>query len=228
MIKNLQCFCSSILFTIFLSITLSAPAQDIKVEKFSKDNTTGYKVLLLDEQGKADDFLPIYFKNDGRVRNRWGMNEISALTRADFNHPEITLTYEIDEVDEMSRVLFLVSDTVENSIVIDLEKMTYNFGVDFYRFLAQEDIDESLQALAYTERQHQRLLKDSVNLQRNLKDNQDEKVELEEALELNGLNYQVLLQKIENNSQSQDSLLMVMEKIRRLIEVQKKKKEEIK
>ncbi len=71
----------------------------------------------------------------------------------------------------------------------ELERLVRDFAVTFYRERVQAQIDESQRAVQAVERQQQRLLTESRNLNLRLENNQREKVQLEKALEANKLEY---------------------------------------
>lgn len=100
-----------------------------------------------------------------------------------------------------------------------LEKLAYQFGVNFYRDKIQAQLDEAQQALNIVVRQLQRLLTENKNLNTKLVNNEQQKIQLEKSLEANKLEHLVLLQKIENNKKAQDSVGSATLPIKKVIEV---------
>ncbi|MDZ4714942.1 MAG: hypothetical protein SH819_05680 [Cytophagales bacterium] len=87
-----------------------------------------------------------------------------------------------------------------------LEKLVYQFGIKFYRDKIQAQIDEAQLALSIVVRQQQRLVTENKSLNTKLTNNELQKIQLEKSLEANKLENLVLLQKIINNKNAQDSV----------------------
>lgn len=108
-----------------------------------------------------------------------------------------------------------------------LEKVIYDFGVLFYRHKAQLQIDETAQALQAVEKQQQRFLNQNRDLNTKLEDNKREKIQLEKSLVNNGLEYEMLLKRIEKNKKDQDSMAIANQQIKKILELQKEKQSKI-
>lgn len=108
-----------------------------------------------------------------------------------------------------------------------LEKLVYQFGVKFYRDKIQAQIDEGLQAANAVVRQQQRLTNQNKDLTIKLSNNGQEKIRLEKSLEANKLENLVLLQKMENNKKSQDSVRLAGEQIKKVIEMHKERQRKV-
>lgn len=109
----------------------------------------------------------------------------------------------------------------------ELERLTRDFAVTFYRDRIQAQIDESERALQAVERQQQRLLSENKNLNVRLENNQKEKVQLEKSLEANKLEYLNLQTRLEQNKKSQDSLAVVLEQVKKVVEMHRERKQKI-
>lgn len=217
-------------FTLLMSsILISATAQKVIVTNYVEKDTKGYSVTLISEKDRVNNFISQYFKETGKVRLRDEIYTISALSRADFPFPEITIFSKTKTVNGETKAIVWLPDSLnaDEKYSIKLKELWHTFGLDFYRILAQEEIDKTSRALRYAEKQFQRLEKGSLKLKNNLVKNKEEKIKLEEALKTNALNHDILLQKIANNKEAKDSVLMAIEKIRKLVEVQEEKKRAI-
>jgi hypothetical protein len=104
-----------------------------------------------------------------------------------------------------------------------LEKLTYQFGVRFYREKMQNQIDESQQALDAVDKQTLRFANQGKDLATKLTNNELEKVKLEKALEANKLENAALKIKIENNKKAQDSISNAAIQIKKVKESQMEK-----
>lgn len=119
-------------------------------------------------------------------------------------------------------------DTAQyNKVRNELAKLVYNFGVKFYRDIVQEDIDEATRAQQAAEKQTQRLINESKNLNSRLEFNQKEKIRLEKALIDNKVEYETLLLTIANNKKSQDSLSIATEQIKKMVEIHKERQRKV-
>lgn len=108
-----------------------------------------------------------------------------------------------------------------------MERLLKEFSVKFYQDRVLAEINESEKALRFAERQQSRLGGEKNDLELKLEENQREKMQLERAINNNQLQNHVLIQKLENNKKSQDSLAISLEKIKRMIELQKEKLRQI-
>ena len=204
-------------------------AQKVTVEEYVTEDQNGYQVFLEKEPETVANFLDDYFKSYGKVKYRNNIYTLSQLNHMEFPFPEVEVYSQLRNKDDKTKALVWLPDSVMEQEVYasKLKSLWYIFAIDFYKHLKQQEINESLRALNYAEKQFQRLEKDSLGLQKDLEKNSIEKAKLEEELKINELNHKVLLQKIENNSAAQDSILVTLEKIRRLIELQEKEKKAI-
>jgi hypothetical protein len=109
----------------------------------------------------------------------------------------------------------------------ELEKLVYRFGVKFYRDQIQKEIDEAQQASYAVDKQKQRLLNQNKDLVNKLANNEQQKIQLEKSLETNKLDHFVLLQKIENNKKSQDSVANAGVQIKKVVEVHKERQRKV-
>jgi len=109
------------------------------------------------------------------------------------------------------------------SILKEIEQMTYRFGIKYYKDKIQQQIDEAQQAADAVTKQTQRTTNEGKSLQNKLQNNDAEKIRLEKALEANKLEDLVLKQKIVNNKKSLDSLAAAGEKIKLVIDPHKER-----
>ena len=103
-------------------------------------------------------------------------------------------------------------------VTAEIEKLVYQFGVKFYRDKIQAQIDEGQRAMDAVVRQQQRLVNQNKDLNTKLRNNGEEKIRLEKAIESNKLEKLVVQQKLVNNVKSQDSVKVAGEQIKSVIE----------
>ena len=134
--------------------------------------------------------------------------------------------------DDKKAQVWLGIDTAEwktssSAILERIEKLAYQFGVNFYRDQIQKEIDESQRAFEATEKQKVRLTNQVKDLNLRLSNNEQEKNHLEKSLEANSLEHAVLLQKLTNNKKSQDSVANAGVQIKKVLEAQKEKQKKV-
>ena len=109
----------------------------------------------------------------------------------------------------------------------DLEKLIYEFGVKFYKDVIQVQIDESIRALNAVEKQQQRLTTQGRDLNMKMEDNKREKVQLKKAMETNKLDSTTLILKLAKNKHDLDSMVIVNEQVKKMVEANKEKQKKI-
>jgi hypothetical protein len=109
----------------------------------------------------------------------------------------------------------------------DLQKMLYDFAVDFHRARIQKQIDESMQAAQAVERQQQKLSNQNRSLNTKIEDNKREKIQLEKALIENKASMESLTKKLEKNILDQDSVATAGEQIKKVIEMHKERQRKV-
>ena len=114
------------------------------------------------------------------------------------------------------------------SLYHELEKLTYDFGVKFYRDKIQVQIDESLQAQQAVEKQQQRLVNENKNLNTKLENNKRQKIQLEKFLEENKVEHETLLKRIDLNKKAQDSVAIAREQIKKVVEMHTTRQQKVK
>ncbi len=226
-------------FSFLVILTLLAfqlAAQSIKVKKekarIKGENVEGYEVELAGSFNAIQSAFTKYLKTMGKVRG----GEPITLTGASLGTSSTTSTvYGVvkeKEKDKFSQVWLGIRKEEWPEGDYDkgnkeLEKIIYNFAVQYNQGVIQEDIDESITALNAVEKQQQRLLTENKNLNMKLEDNKREKLQLEKSLENNKLNYETLLKNIEANKYAQDSVAQAGVQIKKVMEAQKEKKKKV-
>lgn len=220
---------------ILIASTFAAIAQSVKVTKetarIKGKNADGFEVEL---EGTVDDVnaaLTKYLRTFAKLK--LGANPLTTsevvIGGSNYKSPVYALTKE--KSDRTAAWIGIRTDEwpAEESEKVskELERLTYDFGVQFYRDKIQVQIDESTRALQAVERQQQRLLTENKNLNIRLENNQKEKVQLEKSLDVNKLEYLTLLTKIEQNKKSQDSLAIALEQVKKVVEMHKEKQKKV-
>ncbi|QOI96923.1 MAG: hypothetical protein HRU69_05180 [Flammeovirgaceae bacterium] len=226
-------------FTVFVLILIvsafSVFAQSVKATKetarIKGKNADGFEVELEGTVDEVNTALTKYMKTFAKLK--LGANPIAtsefAVGGSVYKSPVYALTKE--KGDRTAAWIGIKADEWSpeeaEKINKELERLTYDFGVQFYRDKIQVQIDESVRALQAVERQQQRLNTENKNLNIRLENNQKERVQLEKSLDANKLEYLNLLTKIEQNKKSQDSLAVALEQVKKVVEMHKEKQKKV-
>lgn len=221
---------------LILCVTFHAYAQKVTVnkksEKIKSESAEGYSTAL---EGKKEDVAAAFgrfLKNLGKIKsgNDYQFVEGPALGGTVYS---TGIVYAQTDGNEEKTSVWLGINAAEwtvNDITLvenQLEKLVYQFGIKFYRDKIQAQIDEGVQAANAVVRQQQRLTNQNKDLTIKLSNNAQQKIQLEKSLEANKLENLVLLQKIENNKKSQDSVRQAGEQIKKVIEMHKERQRKV-
>lgn len=222
------------LFCICLSATTLAQTVTVnsKSEKVKGESTEGYATEL---EGKKDDVSSVwnkFLKDIGKVKNPGGIITITEPAVGGAVYPKGILYATVEGNEEKATIWLGLNNEewVVNDIEIvtkELEKLVYRFGVKFYRDQIQKQIDEAQQASDAVDKQKQRLVNQNKDLTNKLANNEQQKIQLEKSLEVNKLDHLVLLQKIVNNKNSQDSVSNAGVQIKKVVELHKERQRKV-
>lgn len=227
---------NKIILSFFCFVTLTLQAQTVTVkekkEKVRGETAKGYSTEL---EGKKDDVSIAwarFLKDLGKVKNPGGLITLTEPAIGGTVYTKGILYASTDGSDEKATVWIglLDGEWVVNDIEIvnkELEKLVYRFGIKFYRDKIQAQIDEAQRAFEAVEKQKQRLINQNKDLNIKLGNNEQEKIHLEKSTEVNKLEHAVLLQKIENNKKSQDSVAITGEQIKKVVEMHKERQRKV-
>jgi hypothetical protein len=224
-------------FTGFLLLTyaVSVSAQSVKVIKetarIKGKNAEGYEVELEGTTSEVSEALSKYIRTFAKLK--LGASPLATSEAVIggilYKNPVYALTKE--KSDRTAAWIGIRTDEwpadEAEKLISELERITYNFGVQFYRDKIQVQIDEATRALQAVEKQQQRLLTEDKNLAIKLENNQKEKVQLEKAMDVNRLEHLTLLTKMEQNKRSRDSLAIVLEQVKKAVEIHKEKQQKV-
>ncbi|CAN5186467.1 hypothetical protein BH09BAC3_BH09BAC3_01550 [soil metagenome] len=225
-------------FIIFLvlSISLSAYSQKVDVskksEKIKGESAEGYGTEL---EGKKEAITAAwnrYLKELGKTKSGSGYQFVENPALGGTVYTSGIVYAMVSGNDEKSTVWTGIKGaewTVNDISIVEkqLEKLVYQFGIRFYRDKIQAQIDEGQQASDAVVRQQQRLVNQNKDLTIKLGNNAQEKIQLDKSLDANKLENLVLIQKIENNKKSQDSVKLAGEQIKKVIEMHKERQRKV-
>jgi hypothetical protein len=222
-----------------LVLTFATPIfaqQPIKVIKKGRDiNTVPSLGRAIDLKGKASEVnesLGRFLKEYGKTRTTadyyWTVSPYLGGIAYNGN-----VLYSATSGDDTKAQVWVGIDTAGwrgtdfNKVMSAIEKMIYQFGVQFYREQIQKEIDQSQQAFEATEKQKLKLVNQSKDINQRVADNDQERVHLEKSLTTNKLEKVVLLQKLANNKKSQDSITNAGLQIKKMMDLQKEKQKKV-
>lgn len=223
----LICLCIST--ASFAQLTVVVKSKSEKIIGASAD---GYASELIGKKEDVTSAWGKFLKDIGKAKNPGGTITITEPAVGATVY-EKGILYATVEGNEEKATVWLGLNKEEwtvNDIEIvnkELEKLVYRFGVKFYRDQIQKEIDEAQQASDAVDKQKQRLLNQNKDLVNKLVNNEQQKIQLEKSLETNKLDHFVLLQKIENNKKSQDSVANAGVQIKKVVEVHKERQRKV-
>jgi len=218
----------------FLLICSISKGQSVKVVKenlqIKGEIARGFETELDGKLEEVQSLLSKYLKPVGKVKKGDGADMISLPV---INGKNYTSPVYVTVRDKGKWALWVgiragdwsAADTAV--LYTEIEKMVYDFAVNFGREKVQLQIDESMRALQAVERQQQRLVNQHKDYTTRLGENKNEKIQLEKALENNKIQFEALNKKIEQNKKDQDSVAMAGEQIKKVIEMQKEKQRRV-
>ena len=225
-----------VMFFLVLIAVESSSAQTINVvkknHKIKGALASGHAVELKGSITDAETILPKFLKNYGKTRANVGFTSVNSPFLNGITY-EGKVLYATVEGNETKCEVWIGLDTAEWKgedvlrILDRVNKVVYQFGVRFYHDLIQKEIDESQEAFNATEKQQLRLASQNRDLNIRLSNNEQQRLHLEKSLEANKLEKAVILQKIENNKKSQDSVANAGVQIKKVLEAQKEKQKKI-
>ncbi|MBL7847985.1 MAG: hypothetical protein JNL40_10990 [Cyclobacteriaceae bacterium] len=217
----------ALLISLFL-VTTVTQAQKVTVTKKSDrikgESTEGYVTTL---EGKNEEIAAAwskYLKGLGKVKTGSDYSFIETPAMGGTVYTSGVLYAKNSGGAESGSVWLGIRPdewTVNDIKLVEeaVEKLVYQFGIKFYKDKIQAQINEAQEAMNIVVRQQQRLVNENKTLTGRLTTNEQQKIQLEKALEANKLEHLVLQQKIVNNKKAQDSVAATTIPIRRAIEL---------
>lgn len=211
--------------SVILFVCTSASAQTVLVkkqtEKVKGDNLEGFAAEL---EGKMGDVSPLwnkFLREVGRVK--LFSSEPVIITEPNFNgtvYPKGIIYAHLFESGNSIRAWLglAASEWDEKDVAYaykQLEKLVYQFGIQFNRAKVQGQIDETQQAADAVEKQKLRMVNQNKGLLLQTVNNEKEKIQLEKSIVSNNLESEALKIKLELNKKAQDSLAYVAVQIQK-------------
>lgn len=233
-VNNMIAIKKFVLLCILSASFFGAWSQTVKVKKeesrIKGENVEGFAVDL---DGKAEDVgisFNKYLKSLGKTRLNDGTYVLSESTinGTGYKNP----IYGVVKEKGGKTVAWLGIKKTEwpegaDKISKELETLIREFGVKYHKDVIQLQIDESIRALNAVEKQQTRLTTQGRDLNLKIEDNKREKIQLEKSIENNKLEYETLLKKIAKNKHDTDSMVVVNEQVKKVVEVNREKQKKV-
>lgn len=225
----------SVFFFFIISISLSVAGQTVKVKKetarIKNDYADGFEVELQATAEEVEASLAKWMKSFGKAKSHGNFIAVSEPTIQEkkYTAPVYALNKQVGNI-VSAWIGIESSDWSKNEaeeVSKELEKLIYDFGVNFYREKIQKQIDESVRASQAVERQQQRLQNQNRDLNNRIENNKREKIALEKSLENNRIELETLTKRLEKNKKDQDSVAVAGEQIKKVIEMHKEKQRKV-
>jgi hypothetical protein len=225
----------SIFFFFIISISLSVAGQSIKVKKetarIKNEYADGFEIELQATAEEVEAALAKWMKSFGKTKSNDNFTAVSEPTIMEkkYTAPVYALTKQVGNI-VSAWVGIESSDWSKKDaeeVSKELEKLIYDFGVNFYREKIQRQIDESLRASQAVERQQQRLQNQNRDLTTRIEANKREKIQLEKSLENNRVELETLTKRLEKNKKDQDSVAVAGDQIKKVVEMHKEKQRKV-
>jgi hypothetical protein len=223
-----------ILFFNLLLFSFLTNAQTIKVKKetarIKSEYADGYEVELQATNQEAEDALNKLMKSFGKTKQGEDYVVVAEPTINGILYvsPVYARTKQLGNiVSAWVGIRTKEWDANVESVNKDLERLMYDFGVNFHKEKIQKQIDESVRALQAVERQQQRLTNQNRDLNTRIEDNKREKIQLEKSIENNKVELETLNKKIEKNKKDQDSVAIAGEQIKKVIEMHRDRQRKV-
>ncbi len=214
---------------IFSFFSVVAFAQNVSVkkqnEKVKGENVEGYSTELEGKFNEVNTLWNKFLKEVGRVK--LFSSEPVVITEPNFNgtvYPKGIIYAHIFESGNFARVWLGIAgkEWDEKDVAFaskQLEKLVYQFGIQYNRAKVQGQIDEAQQAADAVEKQKLKLINQNKELVLQTSNNEKENIQLKKSLDANQLESEALKVKMERNKKAQDSMVNVSVQIKKVKEL---------
>ena len=211
-------------------------AQKVTTDKESRKirgvEAEGHVTELAAPAESVSDAFSRYLRAIGKPRSSSGTTTVTSPTLGGTTWEKMTIYGESKgDLNKTKVWIGLVPAEWEGRdtepMLAQIKDLVYQFGIKYYRDQIQIQIDETQGAMDATDRKLLKLSSQGTDLAGKLTANEQEKVRLEKALELNAASHILLVQKIEANKKAQDSLTNAAAQIRKVLDGQKDRQQKV-
>lgn len=223
----------SILLVITIQISYSQKVITTRdTRQIKATSASGYAAELSGENEVISQAFNKFIKDFGKTRTSGGVTTINSPILGGTTY-EKNAAYAVVKGDALKSTVWMGLISEEwpeadiETLTAAMKDLVYQFGVKFYRDQIQKEIDQTQQALDATDRKLQRLMTQNKDLNTRLVNNEQEKIKIEKSLEDNITEHVILLQKIDANKVSQDSVTNAGLQIRKVLDAQKERQQKV-
>lgn len=226
-----------IAFIIFsLASSSFAQAQNYTVtEKSQRINDTkyeGFYIKILGPIEKVTNQMYGYLKGTSKIRRKRNHYSILELKMDKLALDSTVIYLKLNEKENNCNVwMGIKTFGLKKERVSDIESAIQHELVlmarSYYVHQQELKILEAQTAAEVVSKTQQSLIDEKAKLATGLEEKEARKIELEELLKTNTLNIEVLKQKLIDNKFAQDSIYIDIQKVNKVIEIQKQKLKEI-
>lgn len=224
-------------FLIFsLTSYALAQGQDYTVTaKSQRINDTKYEGFVIPVSGPIDlvtDQMYVYLKAKSKIRRKRNYYSISEIKMDELALDSTILYLKLSDKGSICNVwmgikTFGLEKERTNAIESAIQNELVLMARSYYVHQQELKILEAETAAQVVSKTQQTLIDEKVKLATSLEEKEARKIELEELLKTNTLDIDVLKQKLIDNKLAQDSIYIDLQKVKKVIEIQKQKLKEI-
>lgn len=222
---------TTLLITIIAISSLQAQRVEIdkKKNRIGEENIVGLVSKIVGEEDDIEGKWYRALRTLGRMREEGNYLTVKEATFEGWGEDVVPLYSKLMAADSITEVWITVKslELSEDSLQLaneKLEQFLYDFSLNYYQDAAQKKIDEAERAVAFTVKKHQKLQAEEKELKKDSVDNSDEIERLKQLLEKNDLEAKVIVQKIIDNKADQDTTLVDIERLKKIVEQKKEVK----
>ena len=225
---------AALLIIIYSTSSLQAQRVEItkKKNRIGEDNIIGHVSIIVGNEDNIEGQWYKELRTLGRMRQEGNYLTVKEATFEGWNEEVVPIYSKLMAADSITEVWITVkSDKLsDDSIQLvnnRLHEFLYQFSLNYYKGIAQKKINQADRAVAFTEKKYQKLQAEALELEKDLKDNTAEIERLKQLLEKNQLEEKVISQKIIDNKADQDTTLIDIDRLKKIVQQKKEIKEAI-
>ncbi len=203
-----------------------------KTQRINDTKYNGFTIQVNGPLSKVTDQTYTYFKAISKLRRKRNYYLVAEL-KMDKIQLDSTIVYlKMDDKSPQTAVWLGIKTTELEPPRVDkiekaLQKELVKIARSYYVHQQELKISEAETAAQVISKTQQSLINGKIKFTADLETTEARKLELEELLKTNQLDIKVLKQKLIDNKFAQDSIYMDLQKVNKVIEVQKQKLKEI-
>ena len=224
-----------LLTALLLNTGLKAQTVIVKPlqERLGTKKHDGFVSRMHGDEGKITQQWKKHLRKYGRLRIKGHFYTIHEAPLEGLAPHTVQLYTKVSADGDQSSIWLsaLMDDKPADSIALineRLKDLLFDFSLNYYQEVAQRHVEEAERALSFTEKKHRKLVNEEVELHKDLESLKTEIIRLEELIEKGHLEEKVIHQKIIDNKANQDSTLIDIEHLKKVVVKKMEEKDAIK